>query len=66
MAPNPAFRRIQFGPNEVDYVAEDVTVRHFITRPPKTRARSVWKQVAIGNDVTVRYFSNDSTVVSER
>jgi signal transduction histidine kinase len=66
MAPSPAFRRVQFGPNEVDYVAEDVTIRHFITRPARKKARSVWKQVAIGKDVTVRYFSNDSTVVSER
>jgi signal transduction histidine kinase len=66
MAPSPAFRRIQFGPNEVDYVAEDVTIRHFTPRPKGTRARSVWKQVAIGEDVTVRYFSNESTAVSER
>jgi len=66
MAPSSAFRRVQFGPNEVDYVAEDVTIRHFITRPTRTRAGSVWKQVAIGKDVTVRYFSNDSTVVSRR
>ena len=65
MAPSPAFRRVQ-GPNEVDYVAEDVTIRHFITRPTRTRARSVWKQVAIGKDVTVRYFSNESTAVSQR
>ena len=65
-APSQAFRRVQFGPNEVDYVAEDVTVRHFINRPRATRTRSVWKQVAIGNDVTVRYFSNESTAVSQR
>jgi len=66
MAPSPAFRRIQSGPNEVDYVAEDVTIRHFITRPTRRRARSVWKQVAIGKDVTVRYFSNESMSVSQR
>jgi signal transduction histidine kinase len=65
-APSPAFRRVQFGPNEVDYVAEDVTVRHFINRPKGTRTRSVWKQVAFGNDVTVRYFSTESTPVSQR
>jgi signal transduction histidine kinase len=66
MAPSPAFRRVQFGPNEVDYVAEDVTIRHFATHPAKKNARSVWKQVAIGKDVTVRYFSNESTAVSQR
>jgi signal transduction histidine kinase len=66
MAPSPAFRRVQFGRNEVDYVAEDVTVRHFLARPAGTPVRSVWKQVAIGEDVTVRYFSNEPTAVSQR
>ena len=65
-APSPAFRRVQSGPNEVVYVADDVTVRHFINRPRAARVRSVWKQVAIGNDVTVRYLSNESAVVSQR
>lgn len=58
-APSPAFKRIQFGPNEVDYIADDVTIRHFKTRPRVTRARGV-RLLAIGKDVTLRFFSNPS------
>ncbi len=55
----PAFRRVEVGPNEVDYVAEDVTVRIFAP-PPK--ARSVQRgnnQVDVGDDVTVHYFADN-------
>ena len=55
----PAFRRVEVGPNEVDYVAEDVTVRIF-TPPPK--ARSVQggnNEVDLGDDVTVHYFADN-------
>lgn len=38
-APSSAFRRVQFGPNEVDYVAEDVTIRHFTNRPSRPQTR---------------------------
>ena len=37
IAPSPAFRRVRVEPNEVDYIAEDVTIRHFITRSRGTR-----------------------------
>ena len=38
MAPSPAFRRVRVGANEVDYFAEDVTIRHFITSRKLIRA----------------------------
>jgi len=50
------FRRIRVGPNEVDYISEDVTIRQFETRPAKPRIRSVVKEVKFGDDVTMRYF----------
>ena len=65
MVPGPAFRRVQVGPNEVDYVTEDVTIRHFTTHPTGTQAGSGGKRVNIGKDVTVRYFSKKSTFVSQ-
>jgi len=54
------FRRIQVAPNEVDYEAEDVTIRTF-TPPPAKRmpARRLKNQVDIGDDVTVRYFAEN-------
>lgn len=55
-APTASFKRVWAGKDEVDYIADDVTIRHF--RPLPTQKKSaVWsKQVNIGNDVTVRYF----------
>ena len=55
-APTSSFKRVWAGKDEVDYIADDVTIRHF--RPLSTPKKSaVWsKQVNIGNDVTVRYF----------
>ena len=48
------FRRVQVGPNEIDYIAEDVTIRQFTTEPARPRVRSGYKEVHIGEDVTVR------------
>jgi hypothetical protein len=55
-APTTSFKRVWAGKDEVDYIADDVTIRHF--RPlPTPKKSAVWsKQVNIGNDVTVRYF----------
>jgi hypothetical protein len=61
----PAFQRVEVGPNEVDYVAEDVTVRIF-TPPPKPRAVQRGNQVDIGEDVTVHYFADNRTGKTER
>ena len=52
------FRRVRVGKNEVDYVAEDVTVRYFTYAPaPKPRPAGDNQVKYIGDDVTVRYFA---------
>lgn len=63
MAPNAAFRRVRISPNEVDYIANDVTIRYFMNS--QTRPQKNIKLVNIGDDVTVRYFSSDSTTASQ-
>jgi hypothetical protein len=50
-----AFRRVRVGENEVDYFAEDVTIRLFTPRP--TPAQVPVRHLNIGEDVTVRYFA---------
>jgi GAF domain len=62
--PDSEFRRVVVGPNEVDYVADDVTIRRFTVSSPKPRVRSGMKEVNLGDDVTVRYFVNDAAVRS--
>jgi hypothetical protein len=59
-APTGSFKRVWAGKDEVDYIADDVTIRHF--RPlPTPKKSAVWsKQVNIGKDVTVRYFKAPS------
>lgn len=53
----PGFRRLQIGPNEVDYIAEDVTIRQFTITPTKPQLRSGVKEVNFGDNVTVRHFA---------
>lgn len=53
-----AFRRVRVGPNEVDYVAEDVTIRRFMPRHAPQQAWADTRQLNIGNDVTVHYFAH--------
>jgi len=52
------FKRVRVGPNEVDYIGDDVTIRHFETRPAKPQLRKNAKERNFGNDVTVRYFAD--------
>ncbi len=52
-----AFRKVRVGQYEVDYIAEDVTIRHFQSEPPMPSTRRGIKQVNYGKDVTVRYFT---------
>jgi len=54
-----AFKRVQVGPNEVDYVAEDVTMRVFTPRSARVQPQHVSREVNIGDDVTVRYFASE-------
>ena len=65
-APSPAFRRVQVGPNEVDYIAEDVTIRHFTPTRTTPRVQLAYKEVHIGPDVTIRYFASKAAVVPPR
>lgn len=60
-APATAFKRVWAGKDEVDYISDDVTIRHFrqLPAPKKTSAWS--KQVNIGKDVTVRYFNSPAS-----
>lgn len=57
-APGPEFRRVRVGPNEIDYIAEDVTIRQFVPTPARPRAPGTYKEVQMGPDVTIRYFSS--------
>ena len=57
-SPGSAFKRVRVGPNEIDYIAEGVTIRHFTTKPALPRVRGGYKEVDIGEDVTVRYFAS--------
>jgi hypothetical protein len=61
---NPAFRQVQVGENEVDYVTDDVTMRYFSYHPAVQRVRARPRQFDIGEDVTVRYFQHDAAVAS--
>jgi hypothetical protein len=51
-----AFRRKRVGQNEVDYVANDVTIRLFTPVSTPTRPARATSQRHVGKDVTVRYF----------
>jgi hypothetical protein len=57
------FQRVRVGKNEVDYLAEDVTIRYFKPRSAPQRVRVGRHQVNIGEDVTVRYFAPKPAVV---
>lgn len=57
-APSASFKRLRVGKDEVDYVADDVTIRQFRPVPAPKKARRASKQVRIGEDVTVRYFNS--------
>ena len=48
-------RRVRVGQTEVDYIGDDVTVRHFTPTPP--RQRTTGQVTYIGEDVTVRHFT---------
>ena len=62
----PAFRRIRVGQNEVDYIAEDVTVRLFQPRPTPMRVPHLNRELNIGEDVTVRYFEHEPALTPQR
>jgi hypothetical protein len=52
-------RWVRVGSDELDYVAEDVTVRHFTRPPAPPHLPAAHSRVkTIGDDVTVRYFAS--------
>ena len=54
---------VRVGNNELDYVAQDVTVRYFTPQPPLQQVlRRNNKVKYISEDVTVRYFEPRHTV----
>ena len=65
-SPSSAFKRVRVGRNEIDYIAEDVSIRHFTTKPALPRVRGRYKEVHIGEDVTVRSFASKLAVVSQK
>ena len=64
-AASSMLRRIRIGQNEVDYIAEDVTIRIFKHNPEASPMQVAYKQVNFGKDVTVRYISPKPTVRPE-
>lgn len=54
--PGSAFRRVRVGQDEVDYIAEDVTIRHFTSNAARPQMLAGERLVNFGEDVTVRYF----------
>jgi hypothetical protein len=60
-----AFKRIRVGQNEVDYVAEGVTIRLFTPGPTPTQAADLNRQLNIGGDVAAPYFANKPALVPQ-
>lgn len=60
--PGSGFRRIRVGLDEVDYVAEDVTIRHFSLNTARPQMLAGERLVNFGEDVTVRYFGDKPQV----
>ncbi len=64
-SPGRGFRRVRVGKNEVDYIGDDVTVRHFTYGPPpQPRPAGKSRVQFIGDDVTVRYFPSSAAAKS--
>ena len=62
-AAGTTFQRIRVGKNEVDYIADDVTIRYFTPSPTSQRVQGGDHQINIGTDVTLRYFGPHPLVV---
>jgi hypothetical protein len=61
-----AFKLVRVGQNEVDYIAEDVTIRRFTPKPRhRPQMRVGEKRVDFGEDVTVRYFASKPPAASQ-
>jgi hypothetical protein len=49
---------------EIEYIGDDVTVRHFTHKPSPQRQPAAGRVAYIGNDVTVRYFAPKPAISS--
>jgi hypothetical protein len=58
----PGFTRRRVSANEVDYFADDVTMKVFTLRHPTSAAKHWSREVVYGDDVTVRYFASPARV----
>ena len=54
---SPEFKRVRISRNEVDYIAEDVTIRRFTTTCAEPRIQNAVKELKLGDDVTIRYLT---------
>ena len=59
----PEFKHVQITADEVDDIAEDVTIRHFTAKSIQPQMQNVVKEVNLGDDVTVRYYANGAPAV---
>ena len=59
----PEFKHLRIRSDEVDEIAEDVTIRHFATKSTQPQLQRVVKEVNLADDVTVRYFANRAPAV---
>ena len=62
---NPAFKGVRVGPNEIDYVADDVTVRKFVPEAPPLKRVTGNYEVEVADDVTIRYFVRKPSSIAE-
>jgi hypothetical protein len=61
---NGAFRRVRLGQNEIDYIADDVTIREFKHPAPLVQRAGLNQEFHIGDDVTVRLLSRQNPTES--
>lgn len=64
-APSARFRRVRVGLNEIDYIAEDVTIRHFASDAAGPQMLAGERRVNFGEDVTVHYFGDKPQVTPQ-
>jgi hypothetical protein len=60
-----AFKRVRVSQNEIDYFAEDVTIRRFTSPPASAQVRDAKKEVNLGDNVTVRYFESKTAGIPQ-
>jgi hypothetical protein len=57
-------KRVRIGDYEVDYVSDDVTVRHFVPTPVRHQRVGDYEVDYISDDVTVRHLSPKPAVLN--